>query len=124
MLCIVLWRLLTSASAVLPCDKGCLSISLDLPARASRSPRVRTITFAPCTCPIYCRIPWLYGASSCLADSPEYDSLTLGSWSSGRGFASSFLQIPPRGQHPCSWIAVGTDVPKNEAVRWTPLSRH
>jgi len=81
------------------------------PARANRSPRVRTITFAPCTCPIYCCIPWLYRALSCWTDSPEYNSLSLGSWSSGRGFASSFLQIPPHGPHPCSWLAVGNSQP-------------
>ncbi|WP_211266044.1 hypothetical protein, partial [Alicyclobacillus ferrooxydans] len=26
-------------------------------------------------------------------------------------FASSFLQIPPHGRHPCSWLAVGNSQP-------------
>ena len=35
--------------------------------------------------------------------------------SSGRNFASSFLQIPPRGGHPCSWLVVGNYKPP----QWT-----
>jgi len=42
-----------------------------------------------------------------MGNSSNYDSLKYGSCTSGRGFASSFLQIPPRGGHPCSRLTVG-----------------
>ena len=42
-----------------------------------------------------------FWASSLCADLPVFPSLICSSCSSGRGFAYSFLQIPPRGGHPC-----------------------
>jgi len=78
-----------------------------------RPPRVRTVTFVPCTCPIYCCTPWLYGASPCSAGSPEYNSLKLGSCTSGQDFAAGFLQIPPHGGHPCLKLTVGTANPRS-----------
>jgi len=50
------------------------------PARPSR---VRAIAFTPCTRHIY------------------YPNSASHACSSGRGFDSGFLQIPPRGGHPC-----------------------
>jgi len=42
---------------------------------------------------------------------PPLFSLVCGSCSSGRDFASSFLQIPPRGGHPCLQLVVPTAKP-------------
>ena len=42
-----------------------------------------------------------FWTSSCFADLSVFPSLICGSCSSGQGFAYSFLQIPPRGGHPC-----------------------
>ena len=42
-----------------------------------------------------------FWASSLLADLPVFPSLVCGSYSSGQGFAYSFLQIPPHDGHPC-----------------------
>ncbi|PIU19506.1 MAG: hypothetical protein COT18_07160 [Elusimicrobia bacterium CG08_land_8_20_14_0_20_59_10] len=49
---------------------------------------------------------------SCLVDSSDCSSLSCGSCSSGRDFASGFLQIPPRGGHPCLWLTVGSINPR------------
>lgn len=78
-----------------------------------RPPRVRAVAFVPCTCPIYCCTLWLYGASPCAAGSPKYNSLKSGSCTSGRDFAAGFLQIPPRGGHPCLRLTVGTANPRS-----------
>ena len=42
-----------------------------------------------------------FWTSSLFADLSVFPSLICGSCSSGQGFAYSFLQIPPRGGHPC-----------------------
>lgn len=44
---------------------------------------------------------------SCCDDSSDYPYLKLSSYTLVRAFTSSFLQIPPRGGHPCSWLTVG-----------------
>ncbi len=49
--------------------------------------------------------------SFCLANSSTPFSLICGSCSSGRDFASGFLQIPPRDGHPCLWLVVPTAKP-------------
>src|SRR5690554_1996050 len=46
-------------------------------------------------------LPDSYWASSVIALSPRCGCLICDSCSSGREFAFSFLQIPPRGGHPC-----------------------
>lgn len=43
-------------------------------------------------------------ASFCFANSPSHYGLVYGFCSSGRDFAAGFLQIPPRGGHPCLWL--------------------
>ncbi|HAH30692.1 MAG TPA: hypothetical protein DCL44_00070 [Elusimicrobia bacterium] len=43
-----------------------------------------------------------------MANSSDWSSLACGSCSSGRDFASGFLQIPPRDGHPCLWLTVGS----------------
>ena len=42
---------------------------------------------------------------------PLHKCLLCGFCSSVQDFASSFLQIPPRGGHPCSWLTVGAHQP-------------
>ena len=42
-----------------------------------------------------------FWTSSCFADLSVFPSLICGSCSSGQGFAYSFLQISPHGEHPC-----------------------
>ena len=42
---------------------------------------------------------------------PAQFSLKFGSCTLDRGFASGFLQIPPRGGHPCPWLVVPTAKP-------------
>ena len=74
-------------------------------------PRIRMDTFHSCTCPIYLHSPWRLGTSSCFADSSDCDGLRLGSCPSGRVFASSFLQIPPHGGHPCLQLTAGARQP-------------
>ncbi|MCX6240005.1 MAG: hypothetical protein NTY07_21085, partial [Bacteroidia bacterium] len=46
---------------------------------------------------------------------------------SGRNFAASFLQIPPRNGHPCSWLMVGyTTYPHNGLApsSYSPCTAH
>ncbi|MCX6240170.1 MAG: hypothetical protein NTY07_21955, partial [Bacteroidia bacterium] len=45
----------------------------------------------------------------------------------GRNFAASFLQIPPRNGHPCSWLMVGyTTYPHNGLApsSYSPCTAH
>ncbi|MBY6278148.1 MAG: hypothetical protein CWE10_18620, partial [Symbiobacterium thermophilum] len=53
---------------------------------------------------IYRTALWQLRVLLCSASSPERHSLLWGSCSSGRGFASGFLQIPPHDGHPCLWL--------------------
>src|SRR5690606_34164109 len=39
---------------------------------------------------------------------PDNFGLICTSCSSGRDFAAGFLQIPPRGGHPCPWLTLPT----------------
>src|ERR1035437_8649125 len=70
--------------------------------QVDRSPRVIRVTFIPYTRRIYSHIILIgYRALKIYAFSPRYDCLICDSCSSGRDFACSFLQIPPRNGHPC-----------------------
>jgi len=99
-------------------SKGALNTSQFLPARKryisplhcrgfhKNTPTVKNwFGCSPRARPIYSTAPWQPGISLCYASSSERSSLLWGSCSSGRGFASSFLQIPPRGGHPCLRLA-------------------
>jgi hypothetical protein len=44
---------------------------------------------------------------------PVYICLICSFCSSGRDFASGFLQIPPHDGHPCPWLTVGAINPRN-----------
>lgn len=78
-----------------PCDAGSTR-------QTGRSPRVMRVTFLPYTRRIYNpTLPDDYRALKISAFSPGWDCLVCGFCSSGREFACSFLQIPPRGGHPC-----------------------
>jgi hypothetical protein len=60
------------------------------------------VTFLPYTRHIYSPIlPNDYWALKIFAFSPEWDCLICDFCSSGQEFACGFLQIPPRGRHPC-----------------------
>lgn len=78
-----------------PCDAGSTR-------QVDRSPRVRRVTFLPHTRRIYSTtLPDDYRALKIMASSPGWHCLVCDSCSSGWKFACSFLQIPPRGGHPC-----------------------
>ena len=53
----VLWPGLTSAGSATPCDVGysCGEFTPLVGSVSRRPPRVRTTTFVPCSCRIYCR---------------------------------------------------------------------
>ena len=62
------------------------------------------VIFPPALAQVYGCSPWQLWISSCLGDSSDRNRLKLDSCTSSRAFASSFLQIPPRDGHPCSWL--------------------
>src|SRR5690606_5743906 len=66
-----------------------------------RSPRVRVITFIPCTCCIYPSKTGQYRTSVCSGTLSISMGLVCSFCPSGRDFAAGFLQIPPRDGHPC-----------------------
>ena len=81
---------------------------IDVPYDASSSsqtdryPRVIHTTFLPYTRRIYSTtLPDDYWALKILALSPGLNCLICDFCSSGRDFACGFLQILPRGRHPC-----------------------
>ena len=49
-------------------------------------------------------VPGSGRVSFCLANSPTHHGLICDFCSSGRDFATGFLQIPPRDGHPCLWL--------------------
>ena len=76
-----------------------------------RPPRVRAITFPSSICHIYMAGFGQYWTLLCMASSSVPPCLICDFCSSDRGFASGFLQIPPRGGHPCPWLTVPTAKP-------------
>ena len=86
-----------SPSLVLPANMA----SADFWPFKVRPPWVRIIAFTPYTCYIYHTIFWKYRILFWLANSSRLYGLICSSCSSGRSFAYSFLQIPPRDGHPC-----------------------
>jgi len=81
---------------------------IDVPYDASssrqsdRSPRVIHTTFLPYTRRIYSTtLPDDYWALKILAFSPGWNCLICDFCSSVRDFACGFLQLLPRGRHPC-----------------------
>ena len=87
----LLWALLTSHSSLL----------LRLMRPPVRSPRLRCTLFPLICLPHLLVLPTTFWTSSCFADLSVFPSLICGSCSSGQGFAYSFLQISPHGEHPC-----------------------
>jgi hypothetical protein len=76
-----------------------------------RSPRVRAMTFTSYTCHIYATGFGQYWTSFCHANSSTLHTPICDFCSSGRGFASGFLQIPSRDGHPCLQLTVPTAKP-------------
>ncbi|MBT2765095.1 hypothetical protein, partial [Paenibacillus sp. ISL-20] len=60
---------------------------------------------------VYRNSPWRLRISLCLGNSSGYLCLKSSSCTLARAFASGFLQIPPRGGHPCPWLTVGARQP-------------
>ena len=91
-----------------------------------RSPRVIRATFLPHTRRIYsATFPDDYRALKILAFSPRWNCLICDFCSSGRKFACGFLQIPPRGGHPCR-SASGSrhQGPQRTFTSKSPISHH
>ena len=86
----------------------CHPSQLNARVQTTRPPRISTTTFIPSTRHIYVPRPVQYRTSLCLASSSSVCRLVCDFCSSGREFASSFFQIPPRGGHPCSSLTVPT----------------
>src|SRR5690606_25859530 len=100
----VLWPLLTSHSKLYSVFRMAYSTSV-------RPPRVRAITFPSSICHIYMMRFGQYWTLRCVARSSASPCLICDFCSSDRGFASGFLQIPPRDGHPCLWLTVPTAKP-------------
>ncbi|SDK91407.1 hypothetical protein SAMN05216192_1611, partial [Paenibacillus typhae] len=101
-----LWPLLTSHSKLYSV------VRIFFPYLTSvRPPRVRAITFPSSICHIYILEFGQYWTLLCSASSSVPACLLCDFCSSDRGFASGFLQIPPRGGHPCPWLTVPTAKP-------------
>ena len=93
-------------------QQALLRLSDFFPYRTSvRPPRVRAITFPSSVCHIYMLGFGQYGTLLCAASSSVLPCLICDFCSSDRGFASGFLQIPPRDGHPCLWLTVPTAKP-------------
>ena len=86
----------------------CHPPQLNARVQTTRPPRISTTTFLPSTRHIYVPRSVQYRTSLCLASSSGVYRLVCDFCSSGREFASSFFQIPPRGGHPCSSLTVPT----------------
>ncbi|NEW09875.1 hypothetical protein GK047_28655 [Paenibacillus sp. SYP-B3998] len=71
-----------------------------------RSPRVRAITFPSSICHIYIMGFGQYWTLLCMASSSVPSCHICDFCTSDRGFASGFLQIPPRDGHPCLQLTV------------------
>src|SRR5690606_8732416 len=81
------------------------------------------VIFPPATTGVYRTGPWRLWISSCLGDSSDRFCLKSSSCTLARAFASGFLQIPPRGRHPCLWLMVGARQPpfRTFTVEMTPM---
>ncbi len=80
-----------------------IGLPLDSPStrQAHRAPRVRRVTFLPHPPHIHHTVPDDIGLRKPTLPRPTAQCLTCDSCTSGQKFAYSFLQIPPRGGHPC-----------------------
>ena len=71
--------------------------------------RVRVSAFHSCSCCIYVMIiRAVIGLLFRVQHRPYHPALICSFFSSARIFAASFLQIPPRDGHPCSWLMLLT----------------
>lgn len=79
--------------------------------------------FPPAPAQVYGCSSWQLWVLSCLGDSSGCNRLKLDSCTSGRAFASGFLQIPPGDGHPCPWLTVGACQPPLVAftLEMTPM---
>ena len=96
----VLWPLLTSAAL-------CLGTRAYLRLRPTQISPGKNANLHPIYPPhLPPCAPGSGSASFCFANSPAQNGLICGFCSSGQGFAAGFLQIPPRGRHPCLWLTL------------------
>ena len=86
----------------------CHPSQLNARVQTARPPRISTTTFIPSTRHIYVPRPVQFRTSLCSANASSVCRLACDFCSSGREFASSFFQIPPRDGHPCSSLTVPT----------------
>ena len=84
-----------------------------------RPPQVSLTAFSSSIRRIYTTEFVQYWTLSCSADLSALCCLICDFYSSNRGFASSFFQIPPRSGHPCSWLTVPTAKPVADFHRRT-----
>lgn len=71
----------------------------------------KNVIFPPATTGVYRNSSWRLGISLCSGSSSGYPCLKSSSCTLARAFASGFLQILPRGRHPCPWLTVGARQP-------------
>ncbi len=102
----VLWPLLTPVDSTVPSGSG-----YEVTSRIPQASPDKNVIFLPATTQVYRGNPWRLWISSCVGDSSDSPCLELSSCTLARAFASSFLQIPPRDGHPCSWLTVGVRQP-------------
>ena len=69
-----------------------------------RPPRIRALSFHLIPTSFTPTVPNSYRALVCSATLPTVICLVWSFCSLGQMFAASFLQIPPRDGHPCSWL--------------------
>jgi len=114
----VLWPLLTPADSAQP--PGC---GYEVTSHIPQASPDKSVIFPPATTGVYRTGPWRLWISSCLGDSSDQFCLKSSSCTLARAFASGFLQIPPRGRHPCLWLMVGARQPpfRTFTVEMTPM---
>lgn len=86
----------------------------------SQTSQGKRVTFVPDTCRIYARTLWVMSGFGSCGPSPGCGRLMCASCSSGRHFAYSFLQTPPRGDS----LAVRLAGPIPKAPRRVSPPRH
>src|SRR5690606_202918 len=102
----VLWPLLTPADSAQP--PGC---GYEVSSRIPQASPDKSVIFPPAITGVYRTSPWRLWISLCLGNSSDWPCLKSSSCTLTRAFASGFLQIRPRGRHPCPWLMVGARQP-------------
>jgi len=114
----VLWPLLTPADSAQP--PGC---GYEVSSRIPQASPDKSVIFPPAITEVYRTSPWRLWISLCLGNSSDWPCLKSSSCTLTRAFASGFLQIRPRGRHPCPWLMVGARQPpfRTFTVEMTPM---